>query len=126
MTAGSLVPGRAAAGRRWTAGSTIAGRNMEVREIGAVASVEIYTTEWCGFCQRAKALLGRKGVSYREIRAGGDASMRREMIARAEGRSTFPQIFINGVPVGGCDDLHELDASGALDPMLAQPAVEAR
>lgn len=83
-----------------------------------MAKVQIYTRDYCGYCVRAKALLASKGVAFEEIDAGSDPEKRREMIARSGGGSTYPQIFINGDHVGGCDDLHDLDARGRLDPML--------
>ena len=86
------------------------------------ARVEIYTTDCCGYCTRAKALLASKGVEVIEIRAGADPEKRREMIQRSQGGMTFPQVFINGRPVGGSDDIHDLDRIGKLDPLLAEPA----
>lgn len=83
-----------------------------------MADVEIYTTMMCPYCYRAKALLERKGVAFQEIDVAMDPDRRMEMVARAGGRRTVPQIFINGHHVGGCDDLYELDSSGGLDPML--------
>lgn len=85
------------------------------------ARVEIYTTEFCGYCTRAKSLLASKGVAFEEYRAGGDAEKRREMIQRSGGY-TFPQVFINGRSVGGSDDIHDLDRQGRLDALLAEPA----
>ncbi len=82
-------------------------------------TVEIYTTPLCGFCHAAKRLLTRKGVSFSEIDVSRDAALRNAMIARAGGKRTVPQIFIGGTHVGGCDDLHDLDDAGRLDPMLA-------
>jgi glutaredoxin 3 len=87
-----------------------------------MAKVEIYTTMMCGFCARAKNLLSKKGVEFEEIDVTFSDAMRREMSARAEGRYTVPQIFINGEGIGGCDDLYALERSGQLDPMLAAPA----
>ena len=84
-----------------------------------MASVVIYTRQYCGYCSAAKALLEDKGVEYVEHDATGRPELRAEMIEKARGRSTFPQIFINGQHVGGCDDIHALDRSGKLDPMLA-------
>lgn len=81
--------------------------------------VEIYTTPTCGYCQAAKRLLGRKGVTFREIDVSNDPGLRAAMSARAGGRRTVPQIFIGGDHVGGCDDLYALDEAGKLDPMLA-------
>ena len=84
-----------------------------------MARVEIYPRMFCGYCSSAKRLLDGKGVAYEEYDLSLGGAKRAEMIERANGRSTFPQIFIDGVHVGGCDDLHALDASGKLDPMLA-------
>ncbi|MCC6863995.1 MAG: glutaredoxin 3 [Rhodobacteraceae bacterium] len=82
--------------------------------------VEIYTTPLCSFCHAAKRLLAKKGVDYKEIHVSADPALRAEMMERAGGRRTVPQIFIGGVHVGGCDDLHALDADGKLDLMLAE------
>lgn len=82
------------------------------------ADVVIYTKPFCPYCGRAEALLQRKGVEYTEIVASMDPEKKREMIERS-GRMTYPQIFINGRHIGGCDDLHALDARGGLDPLLA-------
>jgi len=81
--------------------------------------VEIYTTRFCPYCSAAKALLRRKGVGYKEIDLDSDWEQRNEMIKRANGRMTVPQIFIGPVHVGGSDDLHALDRSGKLDALLA-------
>ena len=81
--------------------------------------VEIYTTPWCPYCLAAKRLLATKGVAYEETDVSGDSDKRQEMMARAQGRYTVPQIFIDGTPIGGCDELHALDRAGKLDPMLA-------
>ena len=80
--------------------------------------VTIYTRMMCGYCARAKRLLDAKKASYVERDASFDAGLREEMIRRA-GRSTFPQIFVGEVHVGGCDDLHALEAAGRLDGLLA-------
>ena len=82
-------------------------------------NVEIYTTPFCPYCHAAKALLQKKGVAFKEIDVSRDPSLRQSMTARANGRRTVPQIFIGGVHVGGCDDLHELESRKGLDPMLA-------
>jgi glutaredoxin 3 len=82
-----------------------------------MANIEIYTKTTCPYCHRAKALLTRKHVVFQEIPIDGDTDKREEMIKRS-GRSTVPQIFIDGQHVGGCDDLHALDARGGLDPLL--------
>jgi glutaredoxin 3 len=81
--------------------------------------VDIYTTRYCPYCHAAKALLNRKGVPFTEIDLSGDYARRNAMIERANGRTTVPQIFIGGVHVGGCDDLHELEEAGKLDRLLA-------
>ncbi|MEZ5771223.1 glutaredoxin 3 [Defluviimonas denitrificans] len=84
-----------------------------------MARVEIYTTPWCPYCLAAKRLLATKGAAYEETDVSGDSDKRQEMMARAQGRYTVPQIFIDGTPIGGCDELHALDRAGKLDPMLA-------
>ena len=81
--------------------------------------VEIYTSPLCGFCHAAKRLLTDKGVSFSEIDVLVDPSRKQEMIQRANGGRTMPQIFIGGTHVGGCDDPYALDRSGKLDPLLA-------
>jgi glutaredoxin 3 len=81
-------------------------------------AVEIYTTQWCGYCRAAKALLARKGVAFTEIDVSGDSARRQEMLARANGRWTVPQIFIGTMHVGGSDDLHALERAGKLDQLL--------
>lgn len=87
--------------------------------------VEIYTTRYCPYCVSAKALLQRKGVAFTEIDLGGNWERRDEMIQRAMGRTTVPQIFIGAVHVGGCDDLHALERAGKLDPLLADQGQKA-
>ncbi len=81
-------------------------------------TVEIYTSPLCGFCHAAKRLLSQKGVSFAEIDIGRDPARRQEMMQRAKGRHTVPQIFIGDTHVGGCDDLYALERSGKLDPLL--------
>ncbi|MFS2153191.1 glutaredoxin 3 [Rhizobium sp. Rhizsp42] len=81
--------------------------------------VTIYTRDGCGFCVRAKSLLSEKGVDFVEHNASVTPAVRAEMIARANGGSTFPQIFIGDKHVGGCDDLYALERAGKLDPLLA-------
>lgn len=83
-----------------------------------MAEVVIYTTPFCPYCSRAKRLLDSKGVAYEEIDLYMQPGRRDEMVQRAEGRMTVPQIFIDGTPVGGSDDIHALDRAGKLDPML--------
>lgn len=80
--------------------------------------VEIYTWATCPFCIRAKNLLKRKGIDFIEYGIDGDEEARNAMAIRANGRRSLPQIFINDVHVGGCDDIHTLDAQGKLDTML--------
>jgi glutaredoxin 3 len=87
-----------------------------------VAKVEIYSTSYCPYCMRAKALLRSKGVAFEEIDVTDDAELRAKMIKLAGGRRTVPEIFINGEIIGGCDELYELEQSGELDALLAQPA----
>jgi glutaredoxin 3 len=83
-----------------------------------MAKVEMYSTMWCPYCARARALLERKGVAFTEIDLMEEPGRRDEMIRRANGRTTVPQIFIDGVHVGGSDDLAALDRAGKLDPLL--------
>jgi glutaredoxin 3 len=82
-------------------------------------NIEIYTSPTCGYCHAAKRLLGEKGVSYTEVDVVRHPERRPEMVQRANGGRTVPQIFIDGRHVGGCDDLYALDAAGKLDPLLA-------
>ncbi|HYD50062.1 MAG TPA: glutaredoxin 3 [Terriglobales bacterium] len=83
-----------------------------------MAKIQIYTTPWCPYCVRAKALLKQKKVHFEEIDVSQDHERRKEMIHRS-GRHTVPQIFIDDQAIGGCDELHALDAGGRLDPLLA-------
>lgn len=83
-----------------------------------MASVEIYTTGYCGYCRRAKMLLDSKAQAYEEIRVDLEPARRAEMIARA-GRRTVPQVFINGEGIGGCDELFALERADSLDRLLA-------
>lgn len=84
-----------------------------------MVDVTIYTRMMCGYCAAAKRLLDRKGVTYTEHDASFSPELRQEMIQRANGRATFPQIFVWDVHVGGCDDLHALEDAGRLDVLLA-------
>jgi glutaredoxin 3 len=79
--------------------------------------VVIYVTGWCPYCDRARGLLSKKGLAFKEIDVEDDAKLREEMLARS-GRRTVPQVFIGDKHVGGCDDLIELDASGELDRLI--------
>ena len=80
--------------------------------------VEIYTTPICGFCHAAKRLLSQKGVEFTEIDVMRDQDRKAEMIQRAGGRRTVPQIFVGETHVGGCDDLYALEDAGKLEPLL--------
>lgn len=84
-----------------------------------MASVTIYTRMMCGYCAAAKRLLDRKGVAYVEHDASFSPELRQEMIGKANGRRTFPQVFIGDYHVGGSDDLHALEREGRLDKLLA-------
>ncbi|MEH6725604.1 MAG: glutaredoxin 3 [Hyphomicrobiales bacterium] len=84
-----------------------------------MTDVIIYTRAMCGYCSAAKSLLDRKGVSYQEHDATFDQSLRREMMQRANGASTFPQIFIGDIHIGGFDQMNALERAGKLDPLLS-------
>jgi glutaredoxin 3 len=81
-------------------------------------TIILYTKATCPYCLKAKALLTSKGATFTEIGIEGKEDKRQEMMAKSGGRTTVPQIFINGQHIGGCDDLHALDAKGGLDPLL--------
>ncbi len=85
-----------------------------------MAAVDIYTIPYCPFCLDAKELLAGKGVAFHEIDASRDRQIRRRMIERANGRNTFPQIFIGATHIGGCDELYALEEAGKLDALLAE------
>jgi glutaredoxin 3 len=89
---------------------------------GKPPQVEIYTWQFCPYCIRAKALLDRKGVVYSEYRIDGDREARSQMAIRASGRTSVPQVFINNLGLGGCDDLHALERCGQLDALLGRQA----
>jgi glutaredoxin 3 len=82
--------------------------------------IEVYTTPICPYCLSAKELLRRKGVPFLEINVAGVPQRRAEMIARANGRTTVPQIFVGGTHLGGCDDLYALEEAGELDRLLTE------
>ncbi len=84
--------------------------------------VEVYSTEYCPFCVRAKALLRGKGVTFTEIDVTNDPALREKMVQLAGGRRTVPEIFINGRIIGGFEELRALDLAGKLDQMLTDPA----
>ena len=85
-----------------------------------MASVEIYTSPLCGFCHAAKRLLQDKGVSYAEYDVSREPAKRQEMLSRANGRHTVPQIFVGERHIGGYDDMAALDRDGKLDPLLQE------
>ena len=84
-----------------------------------MAEVVIYTRDFCYYSDAARELLKRKGVVFKEVNATGNRELRNEMIERANGGSTFPQVFIGDTHVGGCDDLYALESEGRLDALLA-------
>jgi len=88
-----------------------------------MADVTIYTRMGCGYCVAAKRLLERKGIPYTEHDASFSPELRQEMIARANGRSTFPQIFIGDLHVGGSDELHALERERRLDTLLEEQGI---
>ena len=83
-----------------------------------MAKVEIYSTLFCPYCARAKRLLDQKGVDYTDIDVIADTSKRSEMVRRAGGRTSVPQIFVDGVHIGGSDELYALERQGRLDALL--------
>jgi glutaredoxin 3 len=89
-----------------------------------VANVEVYSTQYCPFCVRAKALLKSKGVAFDEIDVSSDPALREKMVELAGGRRTVPEIFINGKIIGGYDELRALEMAGELDVLLAEPDVK--
>jgi len=84
-----------------------------------MAKVTIYTRPMCGYCSRAISLLKQKGIEFDQIDAGFDAEKRAEMVQRAQGARTFPQIFVGDEHIGGCDDMMALERAGKLDALLA-------
>jgi len=80
--------------------------------------ITIYTRKFCGYCSAAKSLLKSKGASFNEHDATMNSKLKQEMIQKSNGGRTFPQIFIGGKHIGGCDELHALDRAGKLDSML--------
>ena len=84
-----------------------------------MAKVEVYTTDYCPYCTKAKTLLQMKGVSYEEIDVTGDDDARIALVEKAEGRRTVPQIFINDQPIDGFDDMNALNEKGELDKLLS-------
>ena len=90
---------------------------MQQPNASGPAAIVMYSTSWCPYCARARALLQHKGVQFEDIDIEAQPQRRQEMQDRS-GRRTVPQIFIGNHHVGGCDDLHALDARGELDPLL--------
>jgi glutaredoxin 3 len=84
-----------------------------------MAQVTIYTKPYCPYCVRAVSLLEKKGVEFTEIEAAFDPGKRQEMVQRAKGKATFPQIFVGDEHIGGCDDMMALEYAGKLDTLLA-------
>lgn len=84
-----------------------------------MAKVELYTKDTCGYCMMAKRVLSRKGIAFEEYPVAADAQKFDEMVRRSDGGRTVPQIFIDGVHIGGFDDMNALDRAGNLDPLLA-------
>ena len=91
--------------------------NRSIHDSG-ITTVEIYTWRFCPFCLRAKALLNEKGVQFTEYSIDGDNDARIKMSERAGGRTTVPQIFINGESIGGCDELYALERNNELNELL--------
>lgn len=87
-----------------------------------MAAVTIYTRPMCPYCVRAVSLLKKKGADFQEIDAGFDKAKKQEMMDRANGARTFPQIFIGDAHIGGCDEMLALERAGKLDPMLSDAA----
>jgi len=83
-----------------------------------MANVVVYTKDYCPYCVKAKNLLTKKGIGFKEVDITHDTRLQEEMFEKSEGRRTVPQILINGQPIGGCDDLYALDNAGKLDSML--------
>jgi glutaredoxin 3 len=83
-----------------------------------MTAIRMYTKDYCPYCMKAKALLEQKKQTYTELRIDLHPQLRDEMITQSNGRTTVPQIFINGQHIGGCDELHALDKQGTLDKLL--------
>ena len=83
-----------------------------------MSKVEIYTWQSCPFCNRAKDLLNKKNIVFQEHKIDGDDNAREQMAKRANGGRTLPQIFINNISIGGCDDLYELENLNKLDSLI--------
>ncbi|AUG53574.1 glutaredoxin 3 [Thalassospira marina] len=84
-----------------------------------MAKIEVYATDWCPYCKRARKLLDEKHAEYEVIDVMMEPRRKKEMMDRAGGRTSVPQIFIDGEHIGGCDDLMALNAKGGLDPLIS-------
>src|SRR6202040_3332607 len=124
------APGRCCAPKRrrstcwclpglWTAIKRTYNRSLFEQTERDMAAIEIYTRPGCGYCTAAKSLLTRKNAAFAEFDAAKDPTLRQQMWDRAGAGSTFPQIFIGELHVGGCDELYALDRAGKLDSLLA-------
>ena len=89
-----------------------------------MADIEIYSSPICGYCSRAKQLLNQKGAQFTEIDVFRDSGRKKEMMARANGQHTVPQIFINDIHIGGCDELYALERRSNLDRLLSENALD--
>jgi glutaredoxin 3 len=87
--------------------------------MSSMPKIVVYSKAWCPYSRQATALLAQKGVDFTEVDIDKQPERRAEMVERAGGRRTVPQIFVDATHVGGCDDLYALDAEGGLDPLLA-------
>jgi glutaredoxin 3 len=96
----------------------VADFDKTLKEGKHMAKIEIYSSERCPYCVKAKALLDRKGASYEEIDVTNDDDARRRLVEKANGLRTVPQIFINDAHIGGCDDLYAFDKKGELETLL--------
>ncbi len=90
--------------------------------MSVMSHVTIYTKPYCPYCVRALSLLEQKGIAFTEIEAAFDPEKRQEMMRRAGGRATFPQIFVGDLHIGGCDEMMALERAGELDPLLRAAA----
>jgi glutaredoxin 3 len=88
--------------------------------VGAAPDIVMFSTGWCPYCVRARALLERKGLPFREIKIDEDPAERNAMLARSGGRRTVPQIFVGDLHVGGFDELYALDKAGKLDELTGR------
>jgi glutaredoxin 3 len=99
----------------------VTGLTIHATEMTIMSEITLYTKSWCPYCASAKRLLAQKGASFIDIDIEARPEKRAEMIEKAGGRTTVPQIFLDGRHIGGSDDLHALDRRGQLDPLLLDP-----